>query len=109
MCQEVIMARGRPIGSIVRRRIGEILSMLDMAHGYVVYKHYKTLFPKVSLRNIYYNLRKGVELGEFSIAKQDVESGSYSWGGAARKVYYRLANIKVTPSQRVRSYFENLK
>ncbi len=103
------MARGRPVGSIVRKRIAEILAMLGEAHGYVIYKHYKALFPKVSLRNIYYNLRKGVELGEFVVVKQELEQGVFSWGLSARKVYYKLGNVKPVVSQKVKSYFEKLR
>ncbi|AJF61712.1 TPA: hypothetical protein HA239_06405 [Candidatus Woesearchaeota archaeon] len=82
--------RGRPVSSQIRQNIVEILYFLGKGYGYDIYKHYVGIFPKVTMRSIYYHLRKGVELGEFEIEKVEKEKGDYSWGEMAEKVYYRL-------------------
>lgn len=84
------MPRGREPKSIVRQRIADILLCLGKAHGYAIYKLYRRCFPSTSLRNIYYHLRKGVDLEEFRIVKAETVIGNYSWGKHAEKVYYAL-------------------
>lgn len=84
------MARGRPIGSKVRQNIIEILYFLGSAHGYHVYKVYKNVYNPVTLRAIYYHLKKGLETEEFTIADIQKESGDFSWGTEAEKTYYKL-------------------
>lgn len=59
-------------------------------YGYDIYKMYRMLFPKVTMRSIYYHLNKGIELGEFKINRVQKEQGEYSWGGEAEKTYYSL-------------------
>jgi hypothetical protein len=86
------MARGRPVGSKVRQNIIEILYFLGSAHGYHVYKVYKNVYPPVTLRAIYYHLKKGLETEEFIIAEIQKEQGDFSWGGEAEKIYYSLGN-----------------
>ena len=66
---ESIVKRGRPIGSNVRQNMIEILYFLKSAHGYHIFKVYKQIYPKITLRGIYYHLKKGQELGEFEIAE----------------------------------------
>lgn len=101
------MRRGRPVGSAVRQNILEILNALGRAHGYQIYKIYKDLFPKVTLRVIYYHLRKGVELGELELEKVEKEKGDYSWGTEAEKIYYRLGpKARITGDDRVKTYLE---
>ena len=103
------MKRGRPTGSLVRRHILEILFFLRSAYGYEIYKHYCNLFPKITLRNIYYHLRKGVDLDEISIQEIKQEKGSYSWGNQAEKTYYQLGSLAdPRPSQEVTDYFSEL-
>jgi hypothetical protein len=97
------MARGRPIGSNVRQNMIEILYFLGSAHGYHIFKVYKELYPKITLRAIYYHLKKGLELKEFEVANIKREDGNYSWGTEAEKIYYKLgsfANPKI--DQRVK-------
>ncbi|MFT4260968.1 MAG: hypothetical protein ACMXX9_00875 [Candidatus Woesearchaeota archaeon] len=84
------MARGRPIGSSVRQNMIEILYFLQTAHGYHIFKVYKELYPKITLRAIYYHLKKGLDLKEFEIANIKKEDGDYSWGTEAEKIYYKL-------------------
>lgn len=84
------MARGRPPSSIIRDRIGIILSKIKKGYGYEIYKEYIKAYPKVTMRVVYYHLTKGVELGIFKISEVRMEKGDYSWGGEAKKIYYSL-------------------
>ena len=63
------MARGRPVQSPIRQNIVELLYFLKKGYGYDVYKVYKSIFPAVTMRSIYYHLKKGVALGEFKVDK----------------------------------------
>ncbi len=103
-----IRKRGRPIGSNIRQNITEILFFLGKGYGYQIYKIYIGIFPKVTLRSIYYHLNKGVELGEFKIEKIEEEKGDYSWGESAEKIYYSL-DKRASPrgEKRVKQYLEN--
>ncbi len=99
------MKRGRPIGSTVRQNIIEIINVLGKSHGYEIYKVYRDLFPKVTLRVIYYHLRKGLDLGELEIEKISMEKGNYSWGGEAEKIYYKLGpKARAKGDERVKAY-----
>jgi len=84
------MTRGRPVGSKVRQNIIEILYFLGSAHGYHIYKIYKSVYPQVTLRAIYYHLKKGVETEELTISDIQREKGDFSWGTEAEKTYYAL-------------------
>ena len=102
------MKKGRPIKSEIRQNIVEILHYIQKAYGYEIYKVYVSIFPKVTLRSIYYHLRKGIDLGEFQIAKIEKEKGDYSWGSEAEKIYYSLgSNAKPVGNDRVKEYVEN--
>jgi hypothetical protein len=68
----------------------EILYFLGNAYGYQIFKVYRELFPRVTLRVMYYHLKKGVELGEFKQHKVVREEGEYSWGTHAERTYYSL-------------------
>jgi hypothetical protein len=101
------MPRGRPVKSQIRQNIVEILYFLGKAYGYDIYKIYKAVYPKVTLRSIYYHLRKGVQLGEFKVEKIEREKGDYSWGGEAEKIYYALGpNAKPSVDQKVKDYLD---
>lgn len=103
------MPRGRPVKSVIRQNVVEILFHIKKAYGYDIYKSYVKIFPKVTLRSIYYHLRKGVSLGEFQILNIEREKGDYSWGAEAEKIYYGLgSNAKPVGNERVREYFENV-
>lgn len=102
--------RGRPLNSPIRDYIVEILYFMEKGYGYDIYKHYINLFPKVTLRSIYYHLNKGVELGVFEIQRIEKEKGDYSWGEMAEKIYYKLgkaASPKI--DLRVKNYFQKIK
>jgi hypothetical protein len=101
------MRRGRPVGSVVRQNVLEILGVLGRAHGYQIYKVYKELFPKVTLRVIYYHLKKGVSLGELEVERIERERGDYSWGSEAEKIYYKLGpNADVKGDERVKAFVD---
>ena len=102
------MKKGRPIKSEIRQNVVEILHFIKKAYGYEIYKVYTKIFPKVTLRSIYYHLRKGVSLGEFEISKIEKEKGDYSWGSEAEKIYYALGqNAKPAGNDRVKEFVES--
>lgn len=100
------MGRGRPIGSSIRQNMIEILYYLGKAYGYEIFKSYKAIYPAVTLRVMYYHLRKGVELGEFRSERAVVEEGIYSWGKSTERIYYKLGpNAKPTHERKAKAYF----
>ncbi|MFH1916691.1 MAG: hypothetical protein ABIJ21_05480 [Nanoarchaeota archaeon] len=104
------MGRGRPTRSVIRQNMVEILYFLGNAYGYEIYKVYRELFPRVTLRVMYYHLRKGGELGEFKQAKVVKEEGAYSWGTSVERTYYSLGkNAKPLGEERVRKFLESKK
>ena len=101
------MGRGRPLGSPIRQNIIEILYFMKSGYGYNIYKAYCQIFSKVTMRVIYYHLKKGLNTEEFVIEKVEKEKGDYSWGGEAEKIYYKLgpkAKPSLNPS--VKEYFD---
>ena len=101
------MSRGRPVQSQIRQNIIEIMHFLGEGYAYEVYKIYRDIFPSVTMRSIYYHLKKGVVLQEFKLTKIKKEEGEYSWGSHAEKIYYGLgssASPMVDP--KVKEYFE---
>ena len=84
------MARGRPVKSQIRQNIIELLYFLKEGYGYDLYRLYKEIFPSVTMRVIYYHLKKGTELGEFRVNKIIKENGNFSWGNEVEKIYYSL-------------------
>lgn len=104
------MGRGRPVKSEIRQNIVEILYFMKEGYGYDIYRVYKSIFPKVTMRSIYYHLKKGLALGEFKVSKVEKEKGDYSWGGEAEKTYYGLGeNAKPSGNEKVKEYFEKKK
>ena len=104
------MKRGRPVGSNVRQNILEILYFVGSAHGYHIYKVYKQIFPKITLRGVYYHLKKGIELGELEVDEIKRTSGDYSWGSEAEKIYYKLGkNAKPKGDPRVKIFLDTNK
>ena len=103
------MGRGRPVKSQIRQNIIELLFFLKEGYGYDLYRHYKDIFPPVSMRVIYYHLRKGADLGEFKINKIVKENGDFSWGSVAEKIYYSLGKeAQPVGNERVREIIERL-
>lgn len=104
----LIIPRGRPVHSVIRQNIIEILYFLQKGYGYDIYRIYCDLFPKVTLRSIYYHLRKGVSLEELKVEKVVVEQGDYSWGTQVEKIYYSLGkNAQPKMLDAVKKYFED--
>ncbi|OGM02436.1 hypothetical protein A3K72_02330 [Candidatus Woesearchaeota archaeon RBG_13_36_6] len=103
------MKRGRPVSSQIRQNIIEILYFLGKSYGYDIYKVYMAVFPKITMRSVYYQLRKGVELEELKVERVIKEKGNYSWGSEAEKIYYKLgANAKPSGDKRIREYLEKI-
>jgi len=101
------MNRGRPIQSKIRQNIVEMLYFMKSAYGYNIYKKYIDIFPAVTMRSIYYHLKKGLALKEFKISKIKKEKGDYSWGPEAEKIYYCLdVNARPQIDKKVKKYFE---
>jgi len=104
------MKRGRPVGSVIRQRLIDILYILGKAHGYELYRYYKEIHPPITLRVVYYHLRKGTTLGEFHLEEIGQEKGSYSWGETAEKIYYTLGpNAKPMLNPEIKEHIESLK
>jgi hypothetical protein len=104
------MPRGRPVKSVIRQNIVEILNLIKEGYGYDIYKAYVDIFPKVTMRSIYYHLRKGLKIKEFEISKIEKEKGDYSWGPEAEKIYYKLGpEAEPKHDKRVKKFFEKHK
>lgn len=101
------MGRGRPVKSIIRQNVVEILYFLKKGYGYGIYKAYREIFPVVTMRSIYYHLNKGVETEEFKVAEVKKEQGNYSWGSTVTKTYYSLGpEAKPIMKKEVKDYFD---
>ena len=104
------MAKGRPVKSEIRQNIVEMLYFMKEGYGYEIYRAYVAIFPKVTMRSIYYHLKKGVNLHEFKVSKIEKEKGDYSWGPEAEKIYYSLGNnAKPSSNEKIKEYFESKK
>jgi hypothetical protein len=96
----MVRKQGRPIGSKVRQNIVEILYFYKQLYGYELYKIYKELYHPVTMRLIYYHLKKGLDTEEFKIQRVDKKIGKYSWGGTSENIIYALgskANPMIEP------------
>ena len=103
-------SRGRPVKSEIRPNIVEMLAVTGAEYGYKIHRFYNELFLACTRENIYYNLRKGVKLGEFELAEVKQEEGNYSWGNVVEKKYYRIGpRAKVSVIPKVKEFFEKLK
>ena len=99
--------RGRPIKSQIRQNIIELLFYMKKAYTNDVYKKYIAIFPKVTMRVIYYHMKKGVTLNEIKVAEIKKEKGNFSWGSEVEKTYYSLGpNSKPVGDLRVNEYFD---
>lgn len=81
---------GRPLKTEIREKIASILAQVGQSYGYEIYKIYQNVFGTVNLRNLYYNIKKGLELGEFMIIDIKREVGSFTWGGESQHIYYAV-------------------
>ena len=101
------MNRGRPLGSKVRQNIIEILYFFRRLHGYEIFRVYKELFPPVTLRLIYYHLKKGIDTGELRVYKIAQKEAQYSWGQGAENIIYELGPAaKPIVEPRIKLYLE---
>ena len=82
--------RGRKPNSEIRSNIVELLHFFGEGYGYDLYKKYVKAYGKVSMRSVYYHLRKGVELGTFRVKTIESVAGNYSWGPKAQRVVFSL-------------------
>jgi hypothetical protein len=104
------MPRGRPVRSQIRQNVIEILYFIGSSTGYDLYKIYVAIYPKVTMRSIYYHLKKGLSLQEFKIDKIEKVQGDYSWGPEAEKTYYALgSNAKPKMDMKVKEYLDSAK
>tara|TARA_Y100000310_G_scaffold342813_1_gene447580 strand:- start:236 stop:607 length:372 start_codon:yes stop_codon:yes gene_type:complete len=104
------MKRGRPVKSVIRQNIIEILHHLDQGYGYEISKIYNEVFPEVTQRSIYYHLRKGTQTGELKLQRIERQKGNFSWGNIVEKTYYvlgREANPK--GNDRIKEYLDRIK
>src|SRR3989338_5898439 len=101
------MPKGRPVKSEIRQNIVEILYFMKQGYGYEIYKAYVKIFPKVTMRSIYYHLKKGAALHEFKVSKIEKEKGDISWGPEAEKIYYSLGEAaKPIGNKKVKEHFD---
>ena len=101
------MARGRPAKSEIRQNIIEILFFIKRGYGYYIYKVYREVFASVTMRSIYYHLKKGLQLEEFKVDKIEKVKGDYSWGPEAEKIYYALGpNAKPAGNEKVKEFLD---
>ncbi len=98
--------KGRPVRSAIRQNIVELLYYMKEGYGYDIYRHYIAIFPRATMRSIYYHLRKGSLIGEFKVSRVKTESGDFSWGRSTEKTYYALGqNAKPLGSDKVMDFF----
>ena len=83
------------------------MHFLGEGYAYNVFKIYREIFPSVTMRSIYYHMKKGVVLQEFKLTQIKKEEGEYSWGNHAEKIYYELGpNASPLIDPRVKEYFD---
>ena len=99
--------RGRPVQSIIRQNIVDILYFLKEGYGYELWKIYLVLFPACTLRSIHHHLKKGLETREFIIEEVRKEKGTFSWGTTVEKTYYALGpDAKPRCLENVKEYLD---
>lgn len=81
---------GRPIKSLIRDRMQQIVDALGVSYGYEIFKVYEGAFSPIDLRSMYYHLRKGVDLDVFELVGVKEEKGAYTWGDYSMRRYYVL-------------------
>ena len=97
-----VKKRGRPLNSVIRNNIIDLLFILKEAYGYEIARLYNKIFPKVTQRSIYYHLKKGEATKELKVVKVKETKGDYSWGSKAERKYYTLGeNARPNPSKRL--------
>jgi len=81
---------------------------MKLGYGYEIFKAYRDIFPRATMRSIYYHLKKGLDLKEFRVEKVEKHQGEYSWGGETQRTYYALGE-RARPSSdtKVQEYFKS--
>jgi len=92
MAKKTQKGRGRPVKSVIRDRMQQIVDALGTAYGYEIYKIYKEVFEPVSVRSMYYHLKRGLALGEFKLAGTKSVQGPFTWGRESTHTYYTLGD-----------------
>ncbi len=96
--------------SQIRQNIVEILYFMKSGYGYEIFKAYIEMFPKVTMRSIYYHLRRGLQTEEFRIDRVEKSKGDYSWGSESEKTIYALGeNAKPKQDVRVKEWLDRKK
>ena len=100
-------SRGRPVKSDIRQNMVDILYQKGPEYGYGIYRIYREIFPDVTLRSIYYHLSKGLKTKEFRVYEVRKETGDFSWGQQAEKIYYELGeNAQPRDNKRVKDFIK---
>lgn len=68
----------------------QIVDTLCASYGYEIYRVYNEFFEPISLRSMYYHLKRGVQLDEFKEVAVKETKGSYTWGDISIRKYYIL-------------------
>jgi len=92
MAKKAQKGRGRPVKSVIRDRMQQIVDVLGAVYGYEVYKIYTAVFEPVDVRSMYYHFKKGVELSEFKQVGAKQETGPFTWGRESTHIYYTIGN-----------------
>ncbi len=101
------MKQGRPFGSEIRQNIVELLHYMGEGYAYKIYKAYISIFPKISMRSVYYHLKKGSDIGEFEIKSIRSEQGDYSWGDRAERIIYKLGPRAIAQgNKKIKEFFD---
>lgn len=96
MTKEIIRfsKKGRPERSVIRDNIGKLLKGQGPSDGYSLYRIYVEKYPKVTMRSIYYHLKKGVELKLFKVKEIVRDRSNHSWGNYSEKIIYEMNEAK---------------
>lgn len=81
---------GRPVKSLIRERMQQVVDALGASYGYEIFKVYREAFAPISVRSMYYHLNKGISIGEFEAIGEKKEKGIYTWGDLTMRKYYIL-------------------
>lgn len=79
---------GRPRNSIVRHRVLAILFFLGASYGYEVYKKYIKIFGTITMRDIYYHIKRLLKDRLIKIKELKKIQGDFTWGSISERIYY---------------------
>ncbi len=103
-------SRGRPARSEIRQNIVDILYQSGPLYGYKIHRIYISIFPKITMRSVYYHLAKGQNTGEIEVDSVKKEKGEYSWGTEVEKTYYKLGRMaQPRENRRVKEFLSKKK